>query len=119
MLPSCVILFCQGDIHAAPPSQFIPTTEKNMTPRYFADFAINGIKTAGFNPIVKLIKDTPNQVIFEFRIESPQNQVQDELQMITKTTNGIYLLHYVIKKADMGQQTRDKWLGLLQRSRIK
>lgn len=100
-------------------SEFIPNVPENITPKSFADLSMAGIKKAGFSPIIKFIKDTPDQVILEFRIEKPSNQKQDELQIITKGKDGLYALHYVIKKSDMGQANRSKWINLLQHSSLK
>jgi hypothetical protein len=100
-------------------SQFFSGLDNHMTPKQFAETVIKGMVDLGFKPIVTFIKSTPDQVIFEFRIDKPENQVQDELQMITKGINGFYVLHYVIKKADMGQAARDQWLNNFANSKIK
>lgn len=100
-------------------SQFFPGLQNNATPKEYADLAMQGIKDAGFDPIVTFIQTTPDQVILEFRILTPDNQIQDELQKITKGEKGIYILHYVIKKKDMGEVNRKLWLDNLTRSTIK
>lgn len=100
-------------------SQFIPNIQQKMTPKESADHVLQNIKQAGFNPDVKFHLTTPTQVLFEFRITSPSNQVQDELQLITQAKNGFYVLHYVIKKADMGEANRKKWIALLKKSHPK
>ena len=100
-------------------SQFVPDPENKISPKQFADTIIQGIKEAGFSPIIHTIQDTPDQFIFEFRLESPPNQAQDELQKITRGHNGLYILHYTIKKADMGQKNREKWVSILEKSSIK
>lgn len=100
-------------------SQFFPGLQEKVTPRQFADLFAQQLKNSGYNPIVTLLKDTPDQVIAEFRIEQPKNQAQDELQMITSDKNGIYLLHYAVKKSDMGQKNREKWVQNLKNSTIK
>ncbi len=100
-------------------SQFIPDIQNSISPADFANKFIENLKASGYSPIINFIKTTPDQVIFEFRIDSPKTQLQDELQIITKGSNGFYILHYVIKEADMGKVNRDKWLGLLQKSGVK
>jgi hypothetical protein len=100
-------------------SEFIPGLQDKATPKEFALASIQGIKEAGFNPIVTFIKDTPTQVVLEFRIESPTNAIQDELQVINKGKDGLYVLHYVIKQADMGKKNRDKWLAILEKATVK
>lgn len=100
-------------------SQFFPGLQEKVTPKQFAELFLQKLTDSGYKPIVSFLKDTKDQVIFEFRIEQPINQAQDELQMITKDNQGLYVLHYAIKKANMGQQNREKWLENLKNSSIK
>lgn len=104
--------------HELVTSQFIPGLQNKATPKLYADAMIQQLKDSGFKPIVSIVKDTPDQVIFEFRIVAPDNLKQDELQIITKGKDGFYVLHYVIKEADMGQKNREAWLRNLQNSKI-
>lgn len=99
-------------------SQFFPGLQNNISIKDFMNTTINHLNESGYQAITKVISETPNQVVFEFRIEAPQNQRQDELQMLTWDDKGIYLLHYVIKKSDMGQANRNKWVKILQASKI-
>ena len=100
-------------------SQFFPGLQEKVTPKQFAEYFLRDLKKSGYKPIVSFLENTNNRVIFEFRLEQPSNQIQDELQMVTTDNQGLYVLHYAIKKADMGQQNREKWLQNLQRSSIK
>lgn len=100
-------------------SQFMPDPENKFSPKLYVDYYFQTLKKTGFSSIVQIIKDTPNEIIFEFRIESPANQMQDELQKVVKGPGGLYMLRYTIKKADMGQENRAKWLGILGKSSIK
>jgi hypothetical protein len=100
-------------------SQFFPGLQKKVTPKQFADLFAQRLKNLGYNPIITFLENSPDQVIVEFRIEQPKNQAQDELQMITVDNQGLYLLHYVIKKADMGQKNRAEWFQNLKSSTIK
>ncbi len=99
-------------------SQFMPITDDGVTPRKIADTFIENFKKSGFNPIVKIFSEDEDAILFEFRIESPDNQKQDELQLIRKGDDGYYFLHYVIKKSDMGEENRNKWLELMEKSTI-
>lgn len=100
-------------------SQFFPDLQQKITPKKFAELFMQQYRESGYKPIVSYLLDTSDKVIVEYRIEEPKNQAQDELLMITQDDKGIYLLHYVIKKADMGQKNRDKWLKNLKDSTIK
>ncbi|KTD41736.1 hypothetical protein [Legionella parisiensis] len=97
-------------------SQFFPGLQKKMTLKQFANTMVENIKSLGYEPIVNYLEDTQDRVILEIRIEKPQNQVQDELEMFLKDEQGIYILHYVTKKADMEKENRDKWLQNLKNS---
>ncbi|HAT9828673.1 TPA: hypothetical protein JBD88_10200, partial [Legionella pneumophila subsp. pneumophila] len=61
----------------------------------------------------------PNLLIFEFKIQEPANLQQDEILKITKGKDGVYVLHYAIKKSDMTKENRDKWVKNLKSSFIK
>ncbi|MCE0723297.1 MULTISPECIES: hypothetical protein [Legionella] len=98
-------------------SQFFPGLQKKMTLKQFANTMVENVKSLGYQPIVNYHEDTEDRVILEMRIEKPQNQVQDELEMFLKDDQGIYLLHYVTKKADMGNEHREQWLHNLRNSR--
>lgn len=108
-----------NDWHELVTSQFFPGLQDKITPLQYAELIIQKIKDAGYRSIIKFFQKSNDQVIFEFRIESPDNQKQDELQMIRSDDKGIYVLHYVIKNADMGQKNRETWLQNLKDSKIK
>lgn len=99
-------------------SQYFPGLQNKIPPRAYMDMMMQELKKQGFDAIFNIIEETSNQLIFEFRITSPKNQAQDELQKITKVNDGLYILHYVIKQGDMGQQNRDKWIANLKKSQI-
>lgn len=97
-------------------SQFFEGIPENVSPKDFADTVIKQMQDAGYSPNVTFIEESPTQVIFEFKISEPQSQAQDEIQKITKGKDGFYVLHYVIKKSDMGQEQRDTWLKRIKES---
>jgi len=100
-------------------SQYIPGLQDKISPKHYAVMMIDNLKESGLVPQVKFFEDSPKQVIFEFRILTPDNLVQDELQKITVGSDGFYVLHYVIKQSDMGNTNRKKWLNNLGKSGIK
>ena len=100
-------------------SQFIPGLQTRISIKQYIDSIINNLKESGFKPIVTIIEEIPEQALFEFRIDSPSNMQQDELQFVTKGKDGVYILHYVIRKADMGKPNRNKWIGLLKKTKPK
>lgn len=100
-------------------SQFFPDLQEKVTPKQFAELFGQRLKESGYKPIITFLKDSPDQVIVELRIAEPKNQAQDEMQMITADNKGIYMLHYVVKQADMGAENRKKWFENLKNSTIK
>lgn len=99
-------------------SQFIPNAQNRFTAAEFMQLLIEQLKSMELAPVVTIIHSSPDEAVFEFRITSPDNLIQDELQKITRGANGIYVLHYAVKKADMGDATRKRWLQHLTNSTI-
>lgn len=88
--------------------------KKELTPAAFAQIEMEQLKSNGFIAKSAIIDANPQEAIFEFRVSAPKVEQQDELQRIIKTAdNKIIVLHYVIKKTDMGQAERSKWIGIL------
>lgn len=100
-------------------SQFMGQVPPNISPRSLAERIINDLKKTGFEPIITFHEVTQDKVVFEFRVGKPANQIQDEIQMIKKGNDGVYILHYVIREFDMGKVNRDKWLQNFSKSTIK
>ncbi|STX29368.1 Uncharacterised protein [Legionella beliardensis] len=99
-------------------SQFIPSATQQLSPRQYLDLIIANFRQSGLDPKVTIHEQTPKQIIFEFQINTPKNLQQDEIQKVTQTDNGLYLLHYVTKKPDMGTENRQKWLNNIKASRV-
>ena len=99
-------------------SQFMPGMEE-MTPTQFKNKFIDSLNKTGVTYSINTIDDQPNQLIFEFKVTVPENLQQDEIQKITRGKNGIYILHYAIKKNDMSKANRQKWIENIKKSSIK
>ncbi|MDP1602593.1 MAG: hypothetical protein Q8M03_04945 [Legionella sp.] len=99
-------------------SQFIPNLQNKITLEEYANSILDNLKKTGLNPKVTIIEATPDYILLEFQIASPSNLIQDELQKISKGSDGFYILHYVIKKEDMGKENRDKWVKNLKASSL-
>lgn len=86
----------------------------NVTPRDFADHVDAGLKGKGLKYTFQVLSSSPSEAILEFRIKSPKTAQQDELQRVIKMKGGVYvILHYVIKKQDMGNKERGQWINNL------
>lgn len=90
-----------------------------MTPAQFGNQFLYNLNQSGVKYIVHVIEEKPELLIFEFKIQKPANLQQDEILKITKGKDGIYVLHYAIKKSDMTKENRDKWIKNLKNSFIK
>ena len=100
-------------------SQFLPGLQNKMTLEQYSQNIMGELQKTGLNPVIKIIDTKPDSILFEFQILDPENLRQDELQKIVQGKDGFYVLHYTIKKPDMGQENRDKWIKNIQSSSIK
>lgn len=100
-------------------SQFIPSAANKITPEEYLNRVKETFKKANLTPKITIHQQTPQHILFEFQMASPSNLEQDELQKITQTPKGLYLLHYVIKKSDMGHEKRNLWIKNLKASTIR
>lgn len=99
-------------------SQFIPGLS-DVSPQEFAHRFLADLKKSGVVYTSKIIDKQKTYLILEFQVQQPSNLQQNELQKIVKTDEGIYVLHYAVKKSDMGDKQRQAWLKNLQNSSLK
>lgn len=100
-------------------TQFIKMDTQQVTPKQIARQFIAGLQQKGFNPAVTFYVENNEETIFEFQIDQPAEQAQDEIQKIIKTEQGLFLIHYVVKQSDMGEKEREKWLEFIKKSQLK
>lgn len=100
-------------------SQFFPDLQQKATPQLLAHGIMEQIQKSDFKSKITIIENTPDRVIFEFQVTDPKNLQQDELQAVFGDNKGLYILHYVIKKEDMGKENRDKWVEFLKQAKPK
>jgi hypothetical protein len=99
-------------------TQFMPGLEK-VSVKEFGNRFFNGLKKSGVIYTVDILANKPDLLMFEFRVEQPSNLQQDEIQKIVKTKEGLYAIHYAIKKLDMGKENRQKWIEHIKNSSLK
>lgn len=99
-------------------SQFMPGLEA-LSAQEFVNRFIANLKKSGVVFSSKILESNKNMVLFEFQVKNPQNLEQDELQKVVKGKDGLYALHYAIKKSDMGAANRAKWVKNLKESTLK
>lgn len=100
-------------------TQFIPNLQEKISLSQYANSIMDNLRKTGLNPVISVIDNNPNEILFEFRINAPTNMQQNELQKVMLGKDGFYVLHYVIKQPDMGDANRQKWLQNLRNSGIK
>lgn len=100
-------------------TQFMANIPADITPKMLAQQFIKNLQQQGFNPAITYHQESRNNVIFEFQIINPSEHAQDEIQKIVKTTKGIYLLHYVIRKDNMDEKARNEWLEFIKTRELK
>lgn len=98
-------------------SQFIPGLA-DVSAKEFANRVLTELKQSGVVYTSHFIDKQANAVIFEFQVQQPKNLQQDELQKVVKGSDGIYVLHYAVKKEDMGAQHRAQWVERLKNSTL-
>ncbi|WP_298628429.1 hypothetical protein [uncultured Legionella sp.] len=99
-------------------SQYLPGMA-DVSAKEFKKRFIANLEKSGITYSTNIIDEQPNQIIFEFKVTVPTNLQQDEIQKIIKSKDGIYVLHYAMKKADMGKENRQKWIEKLKKSTVK
>lgn len=98
-------------------SQFFPGID--LRPDQFGDNEVNNLRQSGISFTVNTIENKPDMLIFEFKVTKPSAMQQDEIQKIVKGKKGIYVMHYAIKNADMGEAQRRQWVEYIKKSSIK
>ncbi len=99
-------------------SQYFPGLE-DVSAKEFKKRFIANLDKSGISYSTNVIDEQSGQIIFEFKVTVPANLQQDEIQKIIKGKNGIYVLHYAMKTANMSKENRQKWIENLKKSTIK
>lgn len=107
-----------NDWHELITSQFI-TGLGQVSLQQFHQLLLNDLNKQGITYTTHILDEQPNELLFEFQVSQPVNLRQDELQKIVKGKEGFYILHYVIKKQDMGEEARKQWVNNLTKSTLK
>lgn len=99
-------------------SQFFPGLAEIRADQ-FGDQIVNDLHKSGLSFTINPLENQPNLLIFEFKVQKPDNLQQDEIVKIVKGKEGMYVLHYAIKQSDMSDDNRKKWLENLKKSTLK
>lgn len=100
-------------------SQYLPGMDKKISFKQYAAAMEGQMKQADLSPEFIIHEETPNYIILEFKLKAPSNLVQDELQYVTKDSNGFYVFHYAIKKPNMDARARKEWIKRMKKITIK
>jgi hypothetical protein len=94
--------------------QMVHPLAENITPRDVGLHIEENLKQKNLHYIFKILSATDDEAFVEFKITDPDELQQDEIQRIIKTKNNIYIMmHYVIKRQDMGIHARNAWISNL------
>ncbi len=100
-------------------SQFVPGTKQRLTPPQYANSVMNTLKKQFPKIQTQYLIKTEKEVIFEFKMSQPAAMAQHEIQRAFLGKDGMYIVHYAIKKPDMGTTANKKWLHLLKQAHPK
>lgn len=93
---------------------------KELTPILFAEKERDELKSQKIRVNHTIISANEQEAIVEFRILEPTTEQQDEIQrIILSLDRKLTILHYVVKKADMGDSERKSWITALSNFDIK
>lgn len=91
---------------------------KTVTAKVFAENIEKQLSEMKITFIFNTIKSTDDEAIIEFRISKPKNMAQDEIQRIVRKNGTLYIVHYVTKQSDMGDQARNEWLEVVREFKV-
>ena len=98
--------------------QFYPNL-KGVPPKQFSEGFLKQLKGASPGVWINQISDDGRECIIEWRtINDPQNPPQHEIDRIFSGSEGLHVVHYVVKQAEMPASERSKWISLLRSARI-
>lgn len=87
---------------------------KEILPASLAEKELAELKMKGYQPIFTTIENSQQEILIEFRVNSPIEQ--DELQRIIRTpADQFIVLQYAVHKSDMGDAERNKWIEALKK----
>lgn len=88
--------------------------KKELTPAMFADVEMSELKKQKYTISFKKIESNSQEAFIEFSVQAPKDKQQNEIQRIVITPDHrLIVLHYVIKKLDMGEAERNNWIKAL------
>ncbi len=99
-------------------TQYFPNLKNISAEAFVKKGFIPGLKE--FKPEISFFSaENPEQELFwEFKIKDNPLNEQDEIQRVVSTENGLYIIHYVIKEADMGKPLREEWINNLKQASL-
>lgn len=100
-------------------TQFFPRYPAQTTPKILAINFLRSLSQKGLNPAVSYYAESNSEITFEFQIFTPEHQQQDEIQKIIMGPKGLHIIHYAVRRSDLGKQERDKWLTFIHTATIK
>jgi hypothetical protein len=92
---------------------------KGKTAAELGDQFFKNLDESNVEYVYNIFENSQDLFILEFKVVKPTELTQDEILKITTGKDGAYFLHYAIKKPNMSEDEREKWLNLIRSSSIK
>jgi hypothetical protein len=101
--------------HESITDQWITVLPKTMTLKEYVDSFKEEVKAHGAKPLFTILEAKEGYyIIFEMKTLNPSNILQqDDLILIAKEKEGFHGLDYSIRKSNMGDANRKKWIQIL------
>lgn len=93
---------------------------KNTTPEFYVSIQEEGIKLFDGEAKLNVFDKKKNEQMYEFILKNDSaEEDQHELVRVIKVEDGIFAIHYTMKKAPMAKKHRQKWIDLLLKAEVK
>lgn len=93
-------------------THFFPGLQTKATAEQFMQLNISQFRQQGLNPTINIIRQSPQDVLYEWTLTNAGTENQDELQRIFTTNEGIYMVRYT-SRPTMSVKNRLIWTKLL------
>ncbi len=93
-------------------THFFPNLQTKATAEQFMQMNIAQFRQQGLTPAITIIRQSPQDVLYEWALTNAGTENQDELQRIFSTDEGIYMVRYT-SRPTMSVKNRLIWTKLL------
>ncbi len=88
-------------------------------PRYYVEYVKQKVLATCPSTQWQLLNQTPYDVMYAWSVKGCASAPdQSEIARVILGVDGMHVLHYAVKEAEMSAENRQKWIGCLQASQI-